>query len=37
MIKSGYFTNYGYMGKTDTDEWILFATDSDYYDYMEDK
>lgn len=31
----GYFTSYGYMGWV-ADQWILFATDSDYYDYIKE-
>lgn len=29
----GYFTSYGYMGLVER-EWILFATETDYYEYL---
>lgn len=29
----GYVTSSGYMGLVDG-QWILFATESDYYEYM---
>lgn len=29
----GYFTSYGYMGLVEG-EWILFATETDYYEYL---
>lgn len=29
----GYVTSSGYMGLVDS-QWILFATESDYYEYM---
>ena len=32
----GYFTSYGYMGLVDR-EWMLFATENDYYEYLGDK
>lgn len=31
----GYFTKFGYLGYADG-KWMLFATESDYYDYVED-
>ena len=31
----GYFTPFGFMGLVDG-EYILFATDTDYYEYVED-
>ena len=30
----GYFTSYGYMGFVNG-KWILFASESDYYEFME--
>ena len=30
----GYFTSYGYMGFVNG-IWILFASESDYYEFME--
>lgn len=30
----GYYVRSGYMGLVD-DEWMLFATDAEYYDYLE--
>jgi len=29
----GYFTSYGYMGLVNG-EWMLFATETDYYEYL---
>lgn len=31
----GYFTNYGYMGLVG-DTYVLFASEQDYYDYIEE-
>lgn len=34
-MTKGYFTPYGYMGLVDG-EWMLFATEQDYYEYLDD-
>ena len=31
----GYFTPYGYKG-LDNGEWMLFATETDYYEYLQE-
>ncbi len=31
----GYYNNSGYMGYVDG-EWVLFASESDYLEYLED-
>lgn len=31
----GYFTSYGYMGRVGS-SWMLFATESEYYDYLKE-
>lgn len=31
----GYFTNFGFMGLVD-DMYMLFASEQDYYDYIEE-
>lgn len=31
----GYFTSYGYMGLV-RGEWMLFATEFEYYEYLKD-
>ena len=33
MLPQGYFTQSGYMGLT-VNGWMLFASDSDYYEYI---
>ena len=34
-IMDGYYTSYGYMGLVNG-EYMLFATDTDYYEYLTD-
>lgn len=31
----GYFTPYGYKGLVNS-EWMLFATETDYYEYLQE-
>lgn len=33
---AGYLTSYGYMGLV-AGQWILFATENEYYEYLNDK
>lgn len=33
----GYFTNYGYMGHIGNGEYRMFATESDYSDWIKDR
>lgn len=35
-MANGYYTSYGYMGLVG-DGWILFATESEYYEYLDDR
>lgn len=32
---NGYFTDFGYMGLVNG-EWMLFATEAEYYEYLEE-
>lgn len=33
---NGYYTSFGYLGLVGA-RWLLFATDEDYYDYVEEE
>lgn len=34
-MDEGFYTSYGFMGLVG-EEWMLFATDEEYYEYLED-
>lgn len=34
-MDEGFYTCYGFMGLVG-EEWMLFATDKEYYEYLED-